>query len=57
MFQMIINLLSTMQEYNQKKIAGLVLAIDFRKAFDSINHSYIQAVLKKLTLVKTSVSG
>ena len=35
-----------MQDYNEKKIAGLLLASDFRKAFDSINHDYIQAVLK-----------
>ena len=43
----LINLLTIMQNYNKKKIAGLILAIDFRKAFDSINHEYIQAVLKK----------
>ena len=43
----LINLLTTMQNYNEKEIAGLILAIDFRKAFDSINHEYIQAVLKK----------
>ena len=36
-----------MQYYNEKNIAGLILAIDFRKAFDSINHEYIQAVLTK----------
>ena len=54
---MLINLLSTMQDYDQKKMAGLILTIDFRKAFDSRNHSYIQAVLKKSTLVKTSVIG
>ena len=48
----LINLLSTMQEYNQKKIAGLILAINFRKAFDSINHSYIQSVLKKFNFGK-----
>ena len=33
----LINLVSTIQDYNQKKLAGLILAIDFRKAFDSIN--------------------
>ena len=48
----LINLLSTMQKYNEKKIAGLILAIDFRKAFDSINHDYIQAVLKKFNFGK-----
>ena len=36
-----------MQNYNDKKIAAVIIAIDFRKAFDSINHDYIQAVLKK----------
>ena len=36
-----------MQNYNEKKIAGLILAMDFRKAFDSINQEYIQAVLRK----------
>ena len=41
----LINLLSIIQEYNQKKIAGLILAIDFRNVFDSINHSHIQAEL------------
>ena len=41
-----------MQIYNEKKIAGLILAIDFRKAFDSINHDYIQAVLKKFNFGK-----
>ena len=35
-----------MKNYNEKKIAGLILAIDFKKAFDSISHSYIQKFLK-----------
>ena len=35
-----------MKNYNEKKIASLILAIDFKKAFDSINHNYIQKVLK-----------
>ena len=46
-----------MQEHNQKKIAGLILAMDFRKAFDSVNQSYIKAVLKNSTLAKTFVTG
>ena len=37
-----------MKSYNEKKVASLVLCIDFREAFDSISHSYIQNVLKKL---------
>ena len=49
---LLINLLSIMQEYNQKKIAGIILATDFRKAFESINHSYIQAVLTKFNFGK-----
>ena len=49
---MLINLLTAMQNYNEKRIAGFILAIDFRKAFDSINHEYIQAVLKKFNFGK-----
>ena len=41
-----------MQKYNEKKIAGLILAIDFRKALDSISHSYIQSVLTKFNFGK-----
>ena len=41
-----------MQEYNERKIAGLILAIDFRKAFDSINHEYIKSVMKKINFGK-----
>ena len=36
-----------MKNYNEKKLASLILCIDFRKAFDSISHIYIQNVLKK----------
>ena len=35
-----------MKKYNEKKIMSLILAIDFKKAFDSINHNYIKKVLK-----------
>ena len=35
-----------MKNYNEKKFLSLILAIDFKKAFDSINHNYIQKVLK-----------
>ena len=41
-----------MQEHNQKKSAGLILVIDFKKTFDSKNHKYIQAVLKKFNFGK-----
>ena len=45
-----------MQEYN-KKNSGLILAIDFRKAFDSINHSYIQSLFKKFNFGKDICDG
>ena len=44
----LINLLSLMQHVNQKKIASIILLLDFRKAFDSISHNFIQTVLKEL---------
>ena len=44
----LINLLSLMEHVNQKKIASIILLVDFRKAFDSISHNFIQTVLKSL---------
>ena len=43
----LLNLLSSMKNYNEKKLASLILCMDFRKAFDSISHLYIQNALKK----------
>ena len=43
----LLNLLASMKDYN-KKIASLILCIDFWKAFDSISHTYIQNALKQL---------
>ena len=37
-----------MKKSNEKKIANLILCVDFRKAFDSISHTYIQNALKEL---------
>ena len=48
----LINLLSLMEHVNQKKIASLILLVDFKKAFDSITHNFIQTVLKSLNFGK-----
>ena len=37
----LLNLLATMLHCNTSKLDGLLLLIDFRKAFDSIDHEYI----------------
>ena len=42
----ILNLLNMMKYVNKKKIPAIILLIDFSKAFYSINHRYIQNVLK-----------
>ena len=44
----IINLLNMMHHVNEKQKASLILLIDFRKAFDSIDHTFISTVLKEL---------
>ena len=41
----ILNLLNLMKHVNKKRIHALILLIDFKKAFDSINHRFIQSVL------------
>ena len=41
----ILNLLNLMKHVNKKRIPAIILLIDFKKAFDSINHRYIQSVL------------
>ena len=41
-----------MKKSNEKKIANLILCVDFRKAFDSISHTYIQNALKELNFGK-----
>merc|ERR1711895_278383 len=48
----LLNLLTSMKKSNEKKIANLILSIDFRKAFDSISHTYIQNALKELNFGK-----
>ena len=41
-----INILNLMKYVNRKKIESLILLIDFRKAFDSLPHKYIDECLK-----------
>merc|ERR1711895_138629 len=48
----LLNLLTSMKKSNEKKIANLILCVDFRKAFDSISHTYIQNALKELNFGK-----
>ena len=43
-----INLLNLMDEVNKKKINCLILSIDFKKAFDSIDHRFIDSCLHLL---------
>ena len=42
----IINLINMMDYVNTKKLNAIILLIDFSKAFDSIDHNFIQSVLK-----------
>ena len=42
----IVNLLNLMEYTERKKVESLILLIDFRKAFDSLSHRYIDECLK-----------
>ena len=42
----LINLLNMMQKSKQERMANLILCIDFKKAFDSIDHTFINSTLK-----------
>ena len=44
----LLNLMNLMDEANKKKINCLILSIDFKKAFDSIEHSFINSCLHLL---------
>ena len=48
----LLNLLTTMLHCNKSKKDGLLLLIDFRKAFDSIDHDYIYKVMESLNFGK-----
>ena len=43
-----INLLNLMDDVNKKKMNCLILSIDFKKAFDSIDHKFIDSCLELL---------
>ena len=38
---------------DRNNIGGYLVTIDIEKAFDSLDHKFILAVLKKIVLVKT----
>ena len=40
----LLNLLATMLHCNKSKLDGLLLLIDFKKAFDSIDHEYMYEI-------------
>ena len=42
----IVNILNLMKHANKKKMESLILLIDFKKAFDSLTHKYINNCLK-----------
>ena len=42
----IINIINMIHHCNSQKKAAFILLVDFRKAFDSIDHSYIDNCLK-----------
>ena len=44
----LLNLLSLIEDCNRKKIEGLILLIDFKKVFYSINHDFIRSTLENL---------
>jgi hypothetical protein len=44
----LINLLNLMDEVNKKKTRCLILSIDFKKAFDSVDHRFIDSSLELL---------
>ena len=43
-----INLLNLMDEVNRKKTNCLILSIDFKKAFDSVDHRFIDSSIELL---------
>ena len=42
----IVNILNLMKHANEKQLESLILLIDFKKAFDSLTHRYIDNCLK-----------
>ena len=52
----LLNLLTAMLHCNKSKKDGLLLLIDFRKAFDSIDHDYIYKVMEGLNFGKDMIN-
>ena len=52
----LLNLLSTMLHCNKEKKDSLLLLIDFRMAFDSIDHDYIYKVMEALNFGKDMIA-
>ena len=42
----LMNLMSMMSHVNKKRIASLIILVDFKKAFDSINKKFIDSALE-----------
>ena len=53
----IINILNLMKYANRKKLESLILLIEFRKAFDSLSHKYIDECLKMFNFGHSIIDG
>ena len=42
----IINLINMIKHVNERKLNAIILLIDFKKAFDSIDHGFISTALR-----------
>ena len=53
----LLNLLNMMDFVNKKKMESLILFVDFKKAFDSIDTKFIDSALQPSTLAHPSGDG
>ena len=53
----IFNIINMIHFCNEQKKAAFILLVDFRKAFDSINHSYIENCLKLYGFLSSLIRG
>ena len=51
----LINLISAIRHVSIKKLSGLILLIDFKKAFDSIDHGFIKTALSAYGFEKSVI--
>ena len=51
----LINLISAIRHVSIKKLSGLILLIDFKKAFDSIDHGFIRTALRAYGFEKSII--